>query len=56
LIETSKGKPFVLIGYQDFGFELRSPIQKNLLVIFIDDNMQTKILKNRWGDMGIVKK
>jgi len=44
-------------GIEIYSFNIdKSKFRKESMIIFIDDNLQTKILKSRWGDQGIVNK
>lgn len=50
VVETSRGKDILLINFTDFkGLKI---FLREALVIFIDDNGHTKIIKNRYGDKG----
>ena len=51
MIETKNGKNILLIDFTDFKISVK-PFQENGIILFIDDNGQTKILKNRYGDKG----
>jgi len=51
MIETKNGKNILLIDFTDFEISV-NPFQENGIILFIDDNGQTKILKNRYGDKG----
>lgn len=52
MIETHKGKNILLIDFTDFKISVR-PLKENGIILFIDNNGDTKILKNRFGDKGI---
>jgi len=52
LINTSIGKSILLIGYSDFVCEMKEKLLKGNIVLFVDNNGQTKIIKNRYGDNG----
>lgn len=49
MIKTRQGKDILLIGFTDFKISVR-PFHENGIVLFIDNNGDTKILKNRFGD------
>ena len=51
MIERNQGKDILLIDFTDFKISVR-PFQENGIILFIDDNGDTKILKNRFGDKG----
>ena len=51
MIETHQGKDILLIGFTDFKISVR-PFHENGIILFIDNNGDTKILKNRFGDKG----
>jgi hypothetical protein len=51
MIETKNGKSILLIDFTDFKISVK-PFQENGIILFIDDNGQTKIIKNRYGDKG----
>jgi hypothetical protein len=51
MIETKNSKSILLIDFTDFKISVK-PLQENEIVLFIDNNGQTKILKNRYGDKG----
>jgi hypothetical protein len=51
MIETKNGKTILLIDFTDFKISVK-PFQENVIILFIDDNGQTKIIKNRYGDKG----
>ena len=51
MIETHQGKDILLIDFTDFKISVR-PLQENGIILFIDNNGDTKILKNRFGDKG----
>jgi len=51
MIDTEKGKNILLIDILDFKISVK-PFQTHGVVLFIDDNGHTKILKNRFGDDG----
>lgn len=51
MIETQKGKDILLIDFTDFKISKRH-FQANGIILFIDNNGKTKILKNRFGDKG----
>jgi hypothetical protein len=51
MIETKNGKTILLIDFTDFKISVK-PFQENGIILFIDDNGQTKIIKNRYGDKG----
>jgi hypothetical protein len=51
MIETENGKDIRIIDFIDFKISIK-PFQENGIILFIDDNGQTKILKNRYGDKG----
>jgi hypothetical protein len=51
MIETYQRKDIILIGFTDFKISVK-PFQENGIILFIDDNGDTKILKNRFGDKG----
>jgi hypothetical protein len=51
MIKTKNGKNILLIDFTDFEISVK-PFQENGIILFIDDNGQTKILKNRYGDKG----
>ena len=51
MIKTKNGKNILLIDFTDFEISVK-PFQDNGIILFIDDNGQTKILKNRYGDKG----
>jgi hypothetical protein len=51
MIETKKDKDILLIDFTDFKMSVK-PQQKNEIILFIDNNGETKILKNRYGDKG----
>jgi hypothetical protein len=51
MIETKNGKDIRIIDFIDFKISIK-PSQENGIILFIDDNGQTKILKNRYGDKG----
>jgi len=51
LIDNSKSKDILLINFTDFNSSM-NPFQNNNIVLFIDDNGETKIMKNRFGDDG----
>ena len=45
------------IEYYDLNTTSREVVMKASLVLYIDrDTLQTKILKNRWGNNGVVAK
>ncbi len=52
MIESEKNKNILLIDFFDFKISIKKPILEYSIVLFIDDNNQTKILKNRYGDKG----
>ena len=49
MIEAEIGKPIHLIDFTDFRIS-HTHFQQSI-VLFIDDNGQTKILKNRYGEV-----
>ena len=51
MIENHQGKDILLIGFTDFKISVR-PFHENGIILFIDNNGDTKILKNRFGDKG----
>ena len=51
MIERNQGKDILLIDFTDFKISVR-PFQENGIILFIDDNGDTRILKNRFGDKG----
>lgn len=51
MIPKKTGKDILLIDFGDFKIS-EKPIRENDLIIFVDDNGLTKILKNRYGDKG----
>ena len=50
LIGSKKNIDIKEIEYTDFNF--REPFIKSSVVLFVDNSLQTKILKNRYGDHG----
>ena len=55
LIKSSEDKPFIDIKYDDFRNEpFDDKFRINEIILFIDNNGQTKLLKNRWGNQGVV--
>jgi hypothetical protein len=52
LNESSKNKNILLLKYNDFVHGTYNKITTNGVVLFVDDNGKTKILKNRYGDNG----
>jgi hypothetical protein len=55
LIKSSKNKSIENIIYQDFKSNERRLFLVEYVVLFIDTNGDTKILKNRYGKEGIIK-
>lgn len=51
MIERNQGKNILLIDFTDFKISVK-PFQENGIILFIDNNGDTKILKNRFGDKG----
>lgn len=55
LRKPSEDKPFIDIKYDDFRNEpFDDKFRINEIILFIDNNGQTKLLKNRSGDQGVV--
>lgn len=52
LLEGDKDLSIDCIGYHNFKIEI-SMTQLSPLLIFVDDNGNTKIIKNRFGDQGL---
>jgi len=46
------GKDISLISFEDFNMSFK-PIQMHTIILFIDNNGETRILKNRFGDKGV---
>ena len=58
MFESEKEKDILLIEFADFKISTK-PYQQTAIILFIDKNGYTKILKNRYGDKGesmLVKK
>lgn len=51
MIENYQGKDILLIDFTDFKISVNKTLE-NGIILFIDDNGDTKILKNRFGDKG----
>ena len=51
MFETQQGKNILLIDFTDFKISVNK-ILENGIIVFIDNNGDTKILKNRFGDEG----
>jgi hypothetical protein len=51
MFEENQGKYILLIDFTDFKISVK-PFQENGIILFIDNNGDTKILKNRFGDKG----
>ena len=51
MIEHNQGKDIRIIDFTDFEISVK-PLQENGIILFIDNNGDTKILKNRFGDKG----
>ena len=51
MIESNQGKDILLVDFTDFKISVK-PFQENGIILFIDNNGDTKILKNRFGDKG----
>jgi len=51
MIENNQGKDIRIIDFTDFKISVK-PFQENGIILFIDNNGDTKILKNRFGDKG----
>lgn len=51
MFETQQGKNILLIDFTDFKISVNK-ILENGIIVFIDNNGDTKILKNRFGDKG----
>lgn len=51
MIPQKTGKDILLIDFGDFKIN-EKPIRENELIVFVDNNGLTKILKNRYGDKG----
>jgi len=51
MIENNQGKDIRIIDFTDFEISAK-PFQENGIILFIDNNGDTKILKNRFGDKG----
>ena len=51
MIENYQGKDILLINFTDFKISVNKTLE-NGIILFIDDNGATKILKNRFGDKG----
>jgi hypothetical protein len=60
LIECSKDINVTRLSLTDFKWTVGDTMRifiKQLMIIFIDKNGETRILKNRWGDTGkIIRK
>lgn len=54
LIYNSLNKRFVDIEFNDFRID-RKPMLTASLILFIDDDGNSKLLKSRWGKTGNVK-
>ena len=52
LIEGSKTKDIVYINKTDFTSFLNRDLANNDIIIFVDNNGESKIIKNRHGDKG----
>lgn len=51
MTELNQGKNILLVDFNDFKISIK-PFHENGIILFIDDNGDTKILKNRFGDKG----
>ena len=51
MFETQQGKNILLIDFTDFKISVNKTLE-NGIIVFIDNNGDTKILKNRFGDKG----
>ncbi len=51
MIESNQGKDILLVDFTDFKISVKT-FQENEIILFIDNNGYTKILKNRFGDKG----
>jgi hypothetical protein len=52
LIEGSKTKDIVYINKTDFTSFLNRDLANNDIIIFVDNNGESKIIKNTYGDKG----
>jgi hypothetical protein len=52
LSEKSKSKDITLVSFLDFPAHILENIKNNSIVLFLDKNSETKIIKNRFGDKG----
>ena len=52
MFEIKNDKNILLIDFNDFKMSVKSVYEYGI-ILFIDYNGQTKILKNRWGDNGL---
>ena len=51
MIERNQGKDILLVDFTDFKISVRH-FQENGIILFIDNNGDVKILKNKFGDKG----
>jgi hypothetical protein len=51
MIDSHKGKDILLIDFTHFKISVK-PFRVNGIILFIDENGHTKIIKNRYGDKG----
>jgi hypothetical protein len=54
LIESLTDVDFIMIDNNSFGSDIKKQIIKHNIVMFINNHMKTKILKNRFGYRGEV--
>ena len=52
LIESSKLKDIIYINIADFTSYIRKDLSSNDIIIFVDNNGESKIIKNIYGDKG----
>jgi hypothetical protein len=52
LIESSKLKDIIYINIADFTSYIRKDLSSNDIIIFVDNNGESKIIKNIHGDNG----
>jgi hypothetical protein len=55
LRKPSEDKPFIDIKYDDFrSTQFDDKFTINEIILFIDNKGETKVLKNRYGNQGVV--
>ena len=54
LIRRFKDIPFEEVGYQHLKILKNNPFLKSSLVMFVDKDGNQKILKNRFGSLGVI--